>query len=106
MSFYFVQVRDVQRMTGAMIKLPEDQATQGEETFVEIFASFMAAMVSVFLYIKLIRTVAIQSYCDKNSPLYCKFCPKQILYVRCKEQLGLTHNKGEYTWFDILSNET
>ena len=28
-----------------MIKLPEDQATQGEETFVEIFASFMAAMV-------------------------------------------------------------
>ena len=49
MSFYFVQVRDVQRMTGAMIKLPEDQATQGEETFVEIFASFMAAMVSVVL---------------------------------------------------------
>ena len=40
-----LKVRDVQRMTGAMIKLPEDQATQGEETFVEIFASFMAAMV-------------------------------------------------------------
>ncbi len=41
-----LQVRDVQRMTGAMIKLPEDQASQGEETYVEIFASFMAAMVS------------------------------------------------------------
>ena len=34
-------------MTGAMIKLPEDQGTQGEETFVEIFASFIAAMVCV-----------------------------------------------------------
>ena len=42
---FILKVRDVQRMTGAMIKLPEDQATQGEETFVEIFASFMAAMV-------------------------------------------------------------
>ena len=42
-----LKVRDVQRMTGAMIKLPEDQATQGEETFVEIFASFMAAMVCI-----------------------------------------------------------
>lgn len=45
--FVLTQVRDVQRMTGAMVKLPEDQASQGEETFVEIFASFMATMVRV-----------------------------------------------------------
>jgi len=35
-------VRDIQRMTGAMIKLPEDQATQGEEVMVEVFGNFMA----------------------------------------------------------------
>lgn len=35
-------VRDIQRMTGAMIKLPEDQANQGEETVVETFGNFMA----------------------------------------------------------------
>jgi len=35
-------VRDIQRMTGAMIKLPEDQANQGEETIVETFGNFMA----------------------------------------------------------------
>ena len=38
-------VRDIQRMTGAMIKLPEDQATQGEEVMVEVFGNFMATQV-------------------------------------------------------------
>jgi len=35
-------VREIQRMTGAMIKLPEDPASQQEETYVEIFGNFMA----------------------------------------------------------------
>lgn len=35
-------VRGVQRMTGSMIKLPEDQASQGDEVTVEIFGNFMA----------------------------------------------------------------
>ena len=32
-------------MTGAMIKLPEDPASQQEETIVEIFGNFMATQV-------------------------------------------------------------
>lgn len=35
-------VRDIQRMTGALIKLPESQNSQGEEVTVEIFGNFMA----------------------------------------------------------------
>jgi len=35
-------VREIQRMTGAMIKLPEDPASQQEETVVEIFGNFMS----------------------------------------------------------------
>ena len=40
-----LQVREIQRMTGAMIKLPEDPASQQEETIVEIFGNFMATQV-------------------------------------------------------------
>jgi len=35
-------VRDIQRLTGAMVKLPEDQNTQGDEVVVEVFGNFMA----------------------------------------------------------------
>ncbi|KAK2158971.1 hypothetical protein LSH36_161g14031 [Paralvinella palmiformis] len=35
-------VRDIQRMTGAVIKLPEDQSVQGEEVMVEVYGTFMA----------------------------------------------------------------
>lgn len=35
-------VRDIQRMTGALIKLPESQTAQVEEVTVEIFGNFMA----------------------------------------------------------------
>lgn len=35
-------VRETQRATGAMIKLPEDQNNQGDEVVVEIFGNFMA----------------------------------------------------------------
>ena len=43
-----MQVRDIQRMTGALIKLPESQNSQGEEVTVEIFGNFMATQVSLF----------------------------------------------------------
>jgi undecaprenyl pyrophosphate synthase len=39
------QVRDIQRMTGALIKLPESQTAQVEEVTVEIFGNFMATQV-------------------------------------------------------------
>jgi len=35
-------VRDIQRATGAMIKLPEDPSVQGEEVAVEVYGNFMA----------------------------------------------------------------
>lgn len=35
-------VREMQRVTGAMIKLPEDPATQGEEVTVEVFGNFLS----------------------------------------------------------------
>jgi insulin-like growth factor 2 mRNA-binding protein 1 len=35
-------VRELQRVTGAMIKLPEDPATQGDEVTVEVFGNFMS----------------------------------------------------------------
>lgn len=35
-------VREIQRMTGANIKLPEDQTIQGDEVLVEVFGNFMA----------------------------------------------------------------
>jgi len=35
-------VRDIQRLTGAMVKLPEDQSNQGDEVVVEVFGNFMA----------------------------------------------------------------
>lgn len=38
-------VREIQRMTGASIKLPEDQSAQGDEVLVEIFGNFMATQV-------------------------------------------------------------
>jgi len=40
-------VREIQRMTGAMIKLPEDPASQQEETIVEIFGNFMATQSAI-----------------------------------------------------------
>ena len=47
--WYFAgkNVREIQRMTGAMIKLPEDPASQQEETIVEIFGNFMQCFVTV-----------------------------------------------------------
>jgi len=36
-------VRDIQRMTGAMVRIPEDQESQGDDVPVEIFGSFLAA---------------------------------------------------------------
>jgi len=39
-------VRELQRTTGAMIKLPEDPSIQGEEVIVEIYGNFMATQVS------------------------------------------------------------
>ena len=41
-----LQVRETQRATGAMIKLPEDQTNQGDEVVVEIFGNFMATQVT------------------------------------------------------------
>ena len=35
-------MRDIQRMTGAMVKLPEDQSNQGDEVVVEVYGNFMA----------------------------------------------------------------
>lgn len=35
-------VRELQRVTGAMVKLPEDPTTQGEEVTVEVFGNFMS----------------------------------------------------------------
>ena len=35
-------MRDIQRLTGAMVKLPEDQSNQGDEVVVEVFGNFMA----------------------------------------------------------------
>jgi insulin-like growth factor 2 mRNA-binding protein 1 len=35
-------VRELQRITGAMIKLPEDPSVQGEEVTVEVFGSFLS----------------------------------------------------------------
>lgn len=35
-------VRELQRVTGAMVKLPEDPTTQGEEVTVEVYGSFMS----------------------------------------------------------------
>jgi insulin-like growth factor 2 mRNA-binding protein 1 len=35
-------VRELQRVTGAMVKLPEDPTTQGDEVVVEVFGSFMS----------------------------------------------------------------
>ncbi|ELU05631.1 hypothetical protein CAPTEDRAFT_229004 [Capitella teleta] len=35
-------VREVQRMTGAIIKLPEDQTVQGDEVVVEAYGTFMS----------------------------------------------------------------
>jgi len=39
-------VRELQRMTGAMVKLPEDPTTQGDEVTVEVFGNFMSVQVS------------------------------------------------------------
>jgi len=38
-------VREIQRMTGASVKLPEDPNTQGEEVLVEVHGNFMATQV-------------------------------------------------------------
>lgn len=35
-------MRDIQRLTGAMVKLPEDQNAQGDEVVVEVYGNFMA----------------------------------------------------------------
>ena len=40
-------VRELQRVTGAMIKLPEDPTTQGDEVVVEVFGNFMSTQVRV-----------------------------------------------------------
>ena len=39
-------VRELQRATGAMIKLPEDPTTQGDEVTVDIIGNFIATRVS------------------------------------------------------------
>jgi len=39
-------VRELQRVTGAMVKLPEDPTTQGDEVTVEVFGNFMSIQVS------------------------------------------------------------
>ena len=38
-------VRELQRLTGALIKLPEDPTTQGEQVAVDIFGNFLATRV-------------------------------------------------------------
>ena len=38
---YCLKVRELQRSTGAMIKIPEDPQAQGEEVLVEILGNFM-----------------------------------------------------------------
>lgn len=40
-------VREIQRVTGALIKLPEEQSVQGEEVAVEIYGNFMSTQVGV-----------------------------------------------------------
>ena|SRR6218665_313461 len=44
-------VRELQRVTGAMIKLPEDPATQGDEVTVEVFGNFMSTQVSDLFFL-------------------------------------------------------
>jgi len=39
-------VRELQRVTGAMVKLPEDPTTQGEEVMVEVYGNFMSIQVA------------------------------------------------------------
>jgi len=39
-------VRELQRVTGAMVKLPEDPTTQGEEVTVEVYGNFMSIQVN------------------------------------------------------------
>ena len=39
-------VRELQRVTGAMVKLPEDPTTQGDEVTVEVYGNFMSIQVS------------------------------------------------------------
>jgi len=41
-------VRELQRATGAMIRLPEDPSVQGEEVTVEVYGNFMSTQVCVF----------------------------------------------------------
>jgi len=50
-------VRELQRVTGAMVKLPEDPTTQGEEVTVEVYGNFMSIQVS------------------------CRFCPRHFCHV-------------------------
>lgn len=63
-------VRELQRVTGAMVKLPEDPTTQGDEVTVEVYGNFLSIQVSfagvVFtacLY-KLGNTQQLASYCS------------------------------------------
>lgn len=42
-------VREIQRMTGANVKLPEDQTVQSEEVLVEVFGNFMAIQVCLHI---------------------------------------------------------
>ena len=39
-------VRELQRVTGAMVKLPEDPTTQGEEVTVEVYGNLMSIQVN------------------------------------------------------------
>ena len=45
-------VRELQRATGAMIKLPEDPTTQGDEVTVDIIGNFIATRVTCLFWFK------------------------------------------------------
>jgi len=58
-------VRELQRVTGAMVKLPEDPSTQGEEVTVEVFGNFMSIQGAH----SRIRAMANQSQQPFNGPM-------------------------------------
>jgi len=58
-------VRELQRVTGAMVKLPEDPSTQGDEVTVEVFGNFMSIQGAH----SRIRAMANQSQQPFNGPM-------------------------------------
>lgn len=50
-KFVWLQVRELQRITHAVVKIPDDPSTTGDETIVRIHGNFQASQVGSFLTI-------------------------------------------------------